>query len=820
LDATLHKRAYPFLQGGGEMGALVRNYNWSQSSIGSPDQWPQALRISLSNVLSSGFPMFLFWGDELTCFYNDAYRPSLGVEGKHPAIGKGGKELWPEIWDFIGPLIESVMRTGESVWFENQYLPIYRNGTLEDVYWTFSYSLIRNDDDSPGGVLVTCMETTAAVLDRKKLEESQDQLQFALKAAHLGSWRLVLKSLVLEASSICKLNFGQPQDLPFSYETLQSVIHPEDQERQKEAVLHTVTTGADYDIEYRVIWPDNSIHWVNVRGQLQYGENNAPESMVGVSLDITARKEVEKKLLESEAKLRSILNSAPTAIGVFVGPDLIVENPNQLMIEVLAAGSHIEGKSFRDLLSGLVGEDQKFLQLIDTVRTTGQPFGAQEVEVFFKAEKRTRYFNINFIPLFDVSGVVYAVLDVSVDVTGQVLARKKVEESEKALANALEQVRLSKEAAELGTFDMELKKGTMHWDERCRTLFGISHQGAVTYEKDFVEGLHADDRDRILALIKMAFNKAESNGDYDVEYRTIGAEDGIERWVRAKGKVYFDETGTPIRFIGSVLDITEQKTALQKIEKTVEERTKELAQANERLQVINRELHRSNLQLEEFAHAASHDLKEPIRKIHFFTQQLRDQLGDRLKEGEVRSFGRIENASQRMGHLVDDLLLYSHVSQRPHETEAVDLNEIAQRVLEDLELDIEEKGASVSVENLPVVQGYRRQLQQLLQNFISNAVKYSRNDVLPRISITGSIVAKDDLDYNLIEVKDNGIGFEPEYTDKIFQMFTRLHGKNEYSGTGVGLSIVKKVVENHNGFIQVESSPGQGSNFMVFLPTE
>jgi light-regulated signal transduction histidine kinase (bacteriophytochrome) len=247
-------------------------------------------------------------------------------------------------------------------------------------------------------------------------------------------------------------------------------------------------------------------------------------------------------------------------------------------------------------------------------------------------------------------------------------------------------------------------------------------------------------------------------------------------------------------------DVTPVKEAQLQLERTVEE------------------LRRSNRNLEEFAHAASHDLKEPVRKIHFFTTQLKDQLRTHLKEGELRLFGRIENATERMGNLIDDLLLYSHVSQRPHEMEKVDLNEKVHRVLEDLELDVQEKEAIIAVGKLPVVKGYRRQLQQLFQNLISNALKYSKKDMSPRIDISASEVAEKGKSYYLITVKDNGIGFEQEYADKIFQMFTRLHGKGEYSGTGVGLSIVKKVVENHNGFISVESIPGEGSTFNVLLP--
>jgi light-regulated signal transduction histidine kinase (bacteriophytochrome) len=266
------------------------------------------------------------------------------------------------------------------------------------------------------------------------------------------------------------------------------------------------------------------------------------------------------------------------------------------------------------------------------------------------------------------------------------------------------------------------------------------------------------------------------------------------------------------------MDITEQKKAAELLEQKVRERTKELAAANEMLHNINKELKRSNQNLEEFAHAASHDLKEPVRKIHFYTNQLKEQLNNQLKEDQIRAFSRIENATERMGNLIDDLLLYSHVSQRPIDMESVDLNQKVANVLEDLELDIKEKGAKIKVERLPVVKGYRRQLQQLLQNLISNAIKYSKKDQPPQIKIMATVVKEKERDYHQISITDNGIGFDPEYSDRISQMFSRLHGKAEYSGTGVGLSIVKKVVENHDGLIMVESQPGVGSTFQVYLP--
>ena len=165
-----------FLSGGGEMGELTRALDWSKTPVGAFEEWPTSLRTIVSVILTSKFPMFLWWGKELTQFYNDAYRPSLGNQGKHPtALGQNGKECWPEIWSVIYPLIQQVL-AGASTWSENQLIPIYRNGKLEDVYWTFCYSPARNDEGVINGVLVTCTETTKQVLTEKHLKKQLSNL--------------------------------------------------------------------------------------------------------------------------------------------------------------------------------------------------------------------------------------------------------------------------------------------------------------------------------------------------------------------------------------------------------------------------------------------------------------------------------------------------------------------------------------------------------------------------------------------------------------------------------------------------------------------
>jgi len=255
-----------------------------------------------------------------------------------------------------------------------------------------------------------------------------------------------------------------------------------------------------------------------------------------------------------------------------------------------------------------------------------------------------------------------------------------------------------------------------------------------------------------------------------------------------------------------------------------------LRESQVRLEQMVDALERSNVNLEDFAHAASHDLKEPLRKVRTFADRLQLSLADRLNESEKLIFKKIETSAERMQLLVEDLLEFSHVSIENTGMEAIDLNMKIQKVLSDLELLIEEKGAVVHTGSMPTVMGNRRQIQQLFQNLISNSLKYSREGLRPEIHISSETIDASQLperwpmadaltgNFYHIRIRDNGIGFEPEFAERIFEMFQRLHGKAEYSGTGVGLSIARKVVQNHGGYIWAEGRPGEGSTFNIILP--
>lgn len=243
-------------------------------------------------------------------------------------------------------------------------------------------------------------------------------------------------------------------------------------------------------------------------------------------------------------------------------------------------------------------------------------------------------------------------------------------------------------------------------------------------------------------------------------------------------------------------------------------------------------LQRSNTYLQDFAHVASHDLKEPLRKILTFTERLKVSLGNNINDKEKHYFDRIQHSSQRMLHLIDDILEFSHVAKGSPEYAHIDLSEQIKIVLSDLELAIEEKHAKVITETpLPTIRGNVREIQQLLQNILGNALKYTKNNMPPVINIRSKVIkgreasvqiSSDHADktFHLIEISDNGIGFEQQYAGKIFDMLKRLHQKSEYSGTGIGLSIARKVIENHHGYIWADGQPGVGASFKIMFPAD
>lgn len=560
--------------------------------------------------------------------------------------------------------------------------------------------------------------------------------------------------------------------------------------------------------EYRS-WRPLNRPLLNQSGEVQYIIHWVEDVTEKTALAQKAAR-VTAQLAESESRFRRMIEQAPVAITLTRGQDVVIESVNAPMLQLMnqSPATQVTGKKMLEVLPELDG--QAAYTRVQQVQATGEAFSGQElpVDLLVAGKMQRRYFNFSYTAVVEPEEPNIAVLHVAVDVTDQVQARKKIEQVNEELQMAIE-------VADLGTFLVDLSTNTATFSERIRDWLGLERSGQDM--PSVFAAIHPGDRRRVVEAIQKSTSQEEESR-HDLTYRVFDRTRNKERHLRSIGKTLFDHQGKACQISGVIQDVTvqvEEQRRGEENEALLQSRVRERTLA---LETLNGELKRSNSHLEEFAHAASHDLKEPIRKVQVFTGQLIAKMGQRLSEEESLILGRIETASARMRMLVDDLMFYSYVSIRPREAESVDLREVMTQVLEDLELDIADKSALVAVGPLPVVSGYRRQLQQLFQNLLSNALKYSKAGVPPQVEITASNREEDGKWFHVIEVTDNGIGFKQEYASQIFHLFTRLHAKSEYSGTGIGLSIVKKIVENHNGTVTVESKPGKGTSFYVHLP--
>jgi light-regulated signal transduction histidine kinase (bacteriophytochrome) len=270
-----------------------------------------------------------------------------------------------------------------------------------------------------------------------------------------------------------------------------------------------------------------------------------------------------------------------------------------------------------------------------------------------------------------------------------------------------------------------------------------------------------------------------------------------------------------VRWIGAFTDIHDQKTLAQKLEKLVSERTKEL--------------HRSNEDLLQFAHVASHDLKEPVRKIRTFGSRMMHEYGNQLPANAKLYLFKMESAAERMYAMIDGVLSYSTLNAMQQANESVNLSELMQNIITDLEVLIQEKSATITSDHLPTISGSSILIYQLFYNLINNSLKFVAPGVAPVIRISQqtlsrSAVTARSLDagrtYIKITLRDNGIGFHQHDARRIFQTFARLNPKDQFEGTGLGLALCKKIAERHGGLIEADSKFGEGASFSVILPLD
>ena len=336
-------------------------------------------------------------------------------------------------------------------------------------------------------------------------------------------------------------------------------------------------------------------------------------------------------------------------------------------------------------------------------------------------------------------------------------------------------------------------------------IWGRSLESCYASPQSWIEGIHGDDRQRVAQDILAK----QISGSYDEEFRIVRP-DGSIRWVHNRAFPVRNSDGVIYRIVGVTDDITDRH------------------QAEEALRDSATKLERSNRELQDFATVASHDLQEPLRKIQTFGDRLQLKQAAVLNEEGREYLVRMQDAAQRMRALIDDLLIFSRVTAKAQPFVPVNLNDVVRDVLSLLELSIRQSAAQIEVAELITLNAEPGQMRQLLQNLISNALKFHRPTEAPRIKIYGQLLeAPGDLSNQAqtvaryqLTVQDAGIGFDEKYLDRIFTIFQRLHGREEYPGSGIGLAICRKIADYHGGQITAHSNPGEGARFVVTLPVQ
>lgn len=551
-------------------------------------------------------------------------------------------------------------------------------------------------------------------------------------------------------------------------------------------------------------------------------DNSFATGILVFGSEVTDKVMTTRKIQENEKRYRTLIEEATVATALYIGRDLQIQYVNDLMIGYWGKDHSVIGKTLLEAIPEI--KNQPFPAILDKVYTTGIPYtGSEEKAMLIVDGKLQQFFyNYTYKPLRNEEGEIYGIHHMAIDVTEQVLDRRKTEESERKyreLSQSLEQkiaertftisqlnetYKYAEQTGNFGSYRYNFTTGEIIYSDNLYRLLGCKPGEFIPSPENFLKYIHPDDRDYVEKATAKVFEEHVVSKN---EYRII-RKDGKTIHIRGTANIVHIPGGEKY-MIGTLQDITDEKTKEQL-----------LKEKNESLINMNKEL-------ESFAYISSHDLQEPLRKIQTFASRVIDSEYHKLSDNAKGFFERMQHAALRMQTLIDDLLAYSRTNSEERKYEKVHLSDIVAEIREELYEDLEVYHATIEAEELCEVNIIPFQFRQLMHNLIGNALKFSRHEKAPHIVIksendTGEAFHLDKLKpakmYCHISISDNGIGFEPEYGEKIFEVFQRLHSRDRYKGTGIGLAIVKKIVENHQGVITATGEVNKGAQFDIYIP--
>lgn len=547
--------------------------------------------------------------------------------------------------------------------------------------------------------------------------------------------------------------------------------------------LRCAKNGRIWQGEFEGITSSGSAYWVSCAVAPFEASSQSERQILVLLTDVTERRKAEAAALQTLEEKNTILES--------IGDGFFAVDRNWTVLYWNAQAERLLGTQKEQVLGEHLWAKFEDYHESPSYRAYSRVLH-EGVAVHFEDyhHETQRWFEISAYP--SAAGLSVFFKDVT--------ERKEIEERIRESNERFERVAQTTNDV---IWDWDIETGSFYWGDGYRSLTGNELSDATAGFASRMMSIHPDDVREVSDSFETAMNDPICSF-WEHEYRFQRA-DGSYAFVSDRGSIIRDRNRRPVRVVGAIQDITHRREYEESLERL-----------NDELRASLTELERSNRDLEQFAYVASHDLQEPLRMVTSFLTQLDRKYHDVLDEKAHVYIDFAIDGAKRMRQIILDLLEYSRVGRFDDADEAVDLREIFDDIVTLYRKRIEEVNATVEIGRLPVIHGQRGAFRLLFQNLFSNAMKYQQEGSRPHIIVEHTPTATG----WQFRIRDNGIGIAPEYHERIFQIFQRLHGKNEYSGTGMGLAICKKIVESLGGSIHLESSPGNGSTFVVDIPSK
>jgi PAS domain S-box-containing protein len=683
------------------------------------------------------------------------------------------------------------------------------DGSVQWIRWE-----VRPWHDGTGeiaGVVIFAEEITERKRAEQGLRDSEEKLRLALDGARLGTWEWNPKTGKLAGSPLSFALFGLPADTEFNFGMFLSMIHPDDRARVDEAMKRTLADQSEYNVEYRMIWPDGSNRWIAAKGRAY--QNDAGENLRvgGILFDVTERRQVLAALRESEERFQAIANGIPQ-LAHMAGPDGAFSWYNQRWYQYTGTTpEQMEGWGWRRVIDPSMLP--KIMERWQASIATGEPF---DMEFPLRGADGTfRTFLNRVMPLKDSEGRVVRWFGTNTDISEH-------EEAQELLAAQAQELSVSREVLEAQTRMFQLVLDSMGegliaadrdghfliWNDSAKKLMGRdasdlpTEQWTPHYQVFLADGITPCPADR-LPLVRALHGESVQ---VEMMVQQPGGAEGV--FLEVSARPLKDDHGNLGGGVAVLRDVTERKAAERQIQTLNQSLEGRVIERTAELKVANKEL-------EAFTYSVSHDLRAPIRHISGFAKILLEKFRSSLPAEAHEHLQLIVQAAHKMGQMVDEMLKLARLGRQGLTVEVTGLSSLVEDVINLLAPETEGRQVEWKIGQLPFVECDPILMPQVFQNLISNALKYSR----PRSPAVIEIGQAEKEGEKVIFVKDNGVGFDMKYSDKLFGVFQRLHVAEEFEGNGIGLATVERIIKKHGGRVWVEAELDRGATFFFTLGT-